>query len=58
MTRKTRRVDAFVDCLGGGKDAVLRYMLTRRNAWQWYGCEVKAITPLGQTFYVLVEPTN
>lgn len=55
---RPRAVSATVDGAGDAAGAVLRYMLTRKNAWQWYGDAVHCITPLGQRFSVLVEPAN
>lgn len=53
---RKRTVNATVEGMGDAHGAILRYMLARPRPWEWYGVEVRGITPLGQRVYVLIEP--
>lgn len=56
MNKKPRRIDATIEGFGDVRAAVFAYMARRQRAWEWLGCEIEAITPLGQVVKVLYEP--
>ena len=56
MDGRTRRVSATIEGAGDAKGAMLSHMLRLPRAWEWYGCGVEAITPLGQRVSIIVEP--
>lgn len=56
MNGKDRTVLCFVEGAGDAHKAILEYMLKKPRAFEWYGCEVLGITPLGQRINVIVEP--
>ena len=55
MAGKRRTVNATIDGAGDVVGAVYEYMSKRRSAWEWYGEEVTAVTPLGQRVHVMIE---
>ena len=55
--RKTRiSINALIEGAGDAKGAILRYVLGKANAFEWYGVEVTGVTPLGQRVKVVIEP--
>jgi hypothetical protein len=55
MNKRPRRIRATIEGAGDVRAAIFKYMANRPRAWEWYGVELTATTPLGQHVRVLYE---
>jgi len=54
---KRRRMHRVVEGIGDVEGAMLRAVQARRDSgYPFYGCEIKAITPLGQSVIRILNP--
>jgi hypothetical protein len=55
---KLRTINATIEGAGDVHAAIYDYMAKRRNAGEWLGCKLIAMTPLGQRCVVTYEPNG